>query len=69
MPSQHKHPPVSFRPPEALRERLLAHAAETGSPVGAIITAAVEAYLPGGEDQQESDCTEQDKQTNKGEKL
>ena len=54
MPSQHKYPPIGFRPPEALRERLAAHAAETGRPVGAIVTAAVDAYLggtppPGGE--------------------
>ena len=48
MPSQHKHDPIGFRPPEALRERLMAHAAETGRPVGAIVTAAVDAYLPGG---------------------
>src|ERR1039458_2982555 len=48
MPSQHKYPPIGFRPPLALRERLAAHAAETGSPVGAIVTAAVDAYLPGG---------------------
>ena len=48
MPSQHKYPPIGFRPPAALRERLVAHAAETGRPVGAIVTAAVDAYLPGG---------------------
>jgi hypothetical protein len=48
MPSQHKYPPIGFRPPAALRERLAAHAAETGRPVGAIVTAAVDAYLPGG---------------------
>jgi hypothetical protein len=48
MPSQHKYPPIGFRPPAALRERLTAHAAETGRPVGAIVTAAVDAYLPGG---------------------
>ena len=48
MSSQHKHDPIGFRPPEPLRERLMAHAAETGRPVGAIVTAAVDAYLPGG---------------------
>jgi hypothetical protein len=48
MPSQHKYPPIGFRPPAALRERLAAHAAETGRTVGAIVTAAVDAYLPGG---------------------
>ena len=47
MPSQHKYPPIGFRPPAALRERLVAHAAETGRPVGAIVTAAVDAYLGG----------------------
>ena len=48
MPSQHKYPPIGFRPPAALRERLAAYAVETGRPVGAIVTAAVAAYLPGG---------------------
>src|ERR1039458_6268872 len=48
MPSQHKYPPIGFRPPAALRERLVAHAAGTGRPVGAIVTAAVDASLPGG---------------------
>ena len=47
MSSQHKYPPIGFRPPAALRERLVAHAAETGRPVGAIVTAAVDAYLGG----------------------
>jgi hypothetical protein len=45
MPGQHKHDPLQFRPPEALRARLLAHRDETGRPVNAILTRAVTEYL------------------------
>jgi hypothetical protein len=41
MPSQHKHPPISFRPPEADRSWLLEHAASTGQPVNAILVEAI----------------------------
>jgi hypothetical protein len=44
MPSQHKHPPVSFRPPEADRAWLLEHAKKAGKPVNAVLTAALAAY-------------------------
>ena len=44
MPGQHKHPPVSFRPPEADRAWLLDHAKATGKAVNAILTAALAAY-------------------------
>jgi hypothetical protein len=45
MSSQHKHPPISFRPPEADRARLLQHAADTGEKVNAILTKALAEYL------------------------
>lgn len=45
MPSQHKHPPISFRPPEADRARLLQHVAETGKPVNAVLAKALTEYL------------------------
>jgi uncharacterized membrane protein len=41
MPSQHKHPPVAFRPTEGDRLWLLQRHADTGQPVNAILTAAV----------------------------
>jgi hypothetical protein len=44
MPSQHKHGPVSFRPPEDDRAWLYAHAAETGRSVGSILSEALSAY-------------------------
>lgn len=45
MPSQHKHRPVAFRPPEGDRARLLAYAERTGRPVGAVVSEAVRLYL------------------------
>jgi hypothetical protein len=45
MPNQHKHAPISWRPPAELRGRLDAHTAETGRPVRAVITEAVDRYL------------------------
>ena len=45
MSSQHKHPPISFRPPEADRARLLRHVAETGEKVNAVLTKALAEYL------------------------
>ena len=45
MSSQHKHPPISFRPPEADRARLLQYAAETGEPVNAVLAKALAEYL------------------------
>jgi len=44
MPSQHKYPPVSFRPPEADRRWLYEHAKQTGQPVNAVLAAALAAY-------------------------
>jgi hypothetical protein len=44
MPSQHKHPPVSFRPPEGDRAWLLAYAKETGQPVNHILAKALAAF-------------------------
>src|SRR5258708_25048519 len=44
MPSQHRHSPVSFRPPEADRAWLLEHAKATGKAVNAVLTAALAAY-------------------------
>lgn len=45
MPSQHKNPPIAFRPPEGDRVRLLAHAEAAGRPVNAVIAEAVRRYL------------------------
>jgi hypothetical protein len=41
MPNQHKTSPVSFRPPEADRAWLYAHAEATGTSVGAILAEAL----------------------------
>ena len=45
MPSQHKYPPIAYRPPVAVREPLLARAEQDGRAVSAIITEALRAYL------------------------
>ena len=45
MVNQHKHPPISFRPPEADRVRLLQYAAATGQPVNAVLSAALREFL------------------------
>ena len=45
MPSQHKHPPIGFRPPEGDRARLLTYAERTGQPVNRILSEALAAYL------------------------
>jgi hypothetical protein len=37
MPSQHKHPPISLRLPEADRAWLYAYATQTGQPVNRIL--------------------------------
>jgi Arc-like DNA binding domain len=42
VPSQHKHLPISYRPPAELREWLYAHAEATGRSVGSILTQALE---------------------------
>ena len=44
MPSQHKHPPVSFRPPEADRAWLLEHAKAEGKAVNAVLAEALAQY-------------------------
>ena len=44
MPSQHKHPPVPFRPPEEDRLWLFEHAKATGQPVNRILAEALAAY-------------------------
>jgi hypothetical protein len=44
MPSQHKHPPIAFRPPEGDRTWLLEYAAATGLPVNRVIAEALAAY-------------------------
>jgi hypothetical protein len=41
---RHKRAPVAFRPPEDDEKWLRDHAAATGQPVGAILTAALGAY-------------------------
>ena len=45
MPSQHKRSPISFRPSEADRARLLQYAADTGQPVNAVLAAALREFL------------------------
>lgn len=49
MPSQHKHRPIPFRPPEGDRQRLLAYAEQTGQPVNRILAEALSIYLDGRE--------------------
>lgn len=44
MPSQHKHAPIPFRPPEGDRAWLLQHAEWTGRAVNAVLTAALSEY-------------------------
>ena len=45
VPSQHKHSPLRFRPPEAERVWLQERAERTGEPVNAILTLAVRALI------------------------
>ena len=45
MPSQHKHPPVPFRPTEAQRDRLLRYAEATGLPVNRILRDALDVFF------------------------
>ena len=42
---QHKHPPLSYRPPEAERVWLKDRAERTGEPVNAILTEAVRTLM------------------------
>lgn len=42
---RHKHNPIAYRPPEAVREPLTALAEATDTPVSAIITKALRRYL------------------------
>ena len=44
MPSQHKHQPIAFRPPEGDRAWLLEYARLTGKPVNKILAEALAAY-------------------------
>jgi hypothetical protein len=44
MPSQHKHPPIPFRPPEGDRAWLLKYAKVTEQPVNRILAEALAAY-------------------------
>ena len=44
MPSQHKHQPIPFRPPEGDRAWLLGYAKRTGTPVNRILAEALAAY-------------------------
>jgi len=44
VPSQHKHPPIAFRPPEGDRAWLLEYAAATGRAVNAVLAEALAAY-------------------------
>jgi len=51
MPSQHKHPPVAFRPPEGDRAWLLDYARRTGKPVGRVLTEALAAFRAAHDDE------------------
>ena len=42
MPNQQKYRPISFRPPEGDRLWLLAYKEQTGQPMNAILTEAVQ---------------------------
>jgi hypothetical protein len=44
MADRHKHSPVRFRPSEGNRERIAAHAAETGLAVNAILNRALDVF-------------------------
>jgi hypothetical protein len=44
MADRHKSSPIPFRPPEADRVWLMAHAQRTGKAVNAILAAALAAY-------------------------
>lgn len=44
MPSQHKHPPIPFRPPEGDRAWLLEHAKAIGQPINRILAEALAEY-------------------------
>ena len=47
MSSQHKHPPIPFRPPEGDRSWLLEHAKTEDLPVNKVLTIALKAYRAG----------------------
>jgi hypothetical protein len=49
VPSQHRHPPISLRPAEGDRARLLALAERIGQPVNRILAEALAAYLDAAE--------------------
>ena len=44
MPSQHKHPPIPFRPPGPERDWLLKYAADNDVPVNSVLTEALREY-------------------------
>lgn len=45
MPDRHKYPPIAYRPPVDVRDRLRALAEQSGRPVAAIITEALREKL------------------------
>jgi hypothetical protein len=45
VPSVHKHPPIAYRPPEDVRDRLLALRDEHDEPMNATITKALREYF------------------------
>ena len=45
MPSAHKHPPIAYRPPEDVRDRLFALRDEHGEPLNATITRALREFF------------------------
>jgi hypothetical protein len=47
MPSQHKHPPISLRLPEADRAWLYGHAEAEGLPVNKVLAIALRVYRAG----------------------
>ena len=47
MPSTHKHPPIAYRPPADVRDRLFARRDEEGEPLNATITRALREFFAG----------------------
>lgn len=45
MSDRHKHRPITFRPPERDRARLLAYVARTGQPLRAVLAQALAQFL------------------------
>ena len=58
MPSQHKHPPIRFRPPEADRVWLLDYAKRKGLPVNRVLAQALALFRAEYRRQHDTDAEE-----------